>query len=102
MSSVWKLNKKKKSELPDLSVDTDNAKDTEMSKPPPTAKKENFKDKFMRYGAFKSNKPPTVAVASKDRVGLLVTSELDKAIEECRTKVAQIVKGCRHANRRFR
>ena len=61
-----------------------------------------------KYGAQKSQKPRTVTGApkvgpkAKAEVGLLVTGELDKAIEECRTKVAQIVKGCRDANRRFR
>ena len=49
---------------------------------------------------LKNNNKPTVAL--KEQVGLLVTDELTKAIEECKTKVAQIVKGCRIANRRFR
>lgn len=48
---------------------------------------------------LKNNKP---TVAPKEQVGLLVTDELTRAIEECKTKVAQIVKGCRVANRRFR
>ena len=48
---------------------------------------------------LKNNKS---SVAPKEQVGLLVTDELTKAIEECKTKVAQIVKGCRVANRRFR
>ena len=46
--------------------------------------------------------PTTVTVAPQDQLGLLVTDELEKAMEECRTKVAQIVEGCRVANRRFR
>jgi hypothetical protein len=48
---------------------------------------------------LKNNKP---TVAPKEQVGLLVTDELTKAIEECKTKVAQITKGCRVSNRRFR
>lgn len=48
---------------------------------------------------FKNNKP---TAAPKEQVGLLVTDELTKAIEECKAKVAQIIKGCRTANRRFR
>ena len=47
-------------------------------------------------------KPPTITVAPQTKVGLLVTDQLENALEECRTKVAQIVKGCRAANRRFR
>ena len=42
------------------------------------------------------------SVAPTNQVGLLVTAELEKAIEECKVKVAQIVKGCRAANRKFR
>ena len=49
--------------------------------------------------SLKNNKP---TAAPKEQVGLLVTDELTKAIEECKTKVAVIVNGCRTANRRFR
>ena len=52
-------------------------------------------------GAFKL-KPPSVIVVPQAQVGLLVTAELEKAIEECESKAAQIVKGCRAANRQFR
>ena len=48
---------------------------------------------------LKSNKP---TIAPKEQVGLLVTDELAKAMAECETKVDQIIKGCRAANRRFR
>ncbi|EJU01594.1 cysteine proteinase [Dacryopinax primogenitus] len=38
----------------------------------------------------------------KDKVGLLVTKELDKAIARCREKVERISRDCRKRNRRFR
>ncbi|KAG6850390.1 hypothetical protein H0H93_013945 [Arthromyces matolae] len=44
--------------------------------------------------------PETVVVQSKP--SLLVTVELQKAIEECKAKVARIVKECRARNRKFR
>lgn len=72
-----------------------NLKDIGTSKAPTSSK----------YGAFKANtsKPSTIAVAPKEsQIGLLVTDELQKAMDECRTKVKQIVRGCRAANRRFR
>jgi hypothetical protein len=34
--------------------------------------------------------------------GLVVTSELDKALEECKATVAHIAKDCRAKNRKFR
>ena len=37
-----------------------------------------------------------------EQPGLLVTDELDAAIEQCRTKVEQISKDCRARNRKFR
>lgn len=81
-----------------------NQKKTTILDPP--AGKENAKasgtSKARRHskrGALKQKLP---TVASEAKVGLLVTAELEKAMEECRTKVAQIVKGCRAANTRFR
>ena len=93
---MTRFNRKKKTPVlnPD---DLENAKDIggpiplATSKPLPTSKQAAFK-----------LKPPTVTVPPQAQVGLLVTGELEKAIEECKTKVAQIVKGCRAANRRFR
>ncbi|KAG6872160.1 hypothetical protein C0995_012478 [Termitomyces sp. Mi166 len=38
----------------------------------------------------------------ESKPGLLVTAELEKAIEECKLKVARIVKQCRAKNRKFR
>ena len=91
---TW-FNRKKKTPILDLD-NLENAKDIGpnplgTSKPLPTSKQTAFK-----------HKPPTFTVAPQAQVGLLVTAELEKAIEECKTKVAQIVKGCRAANRRFR
>lgn len=48
---------------------------------------------------LKNNKS---TVAPKGQVDLLVTAELEKAIQECKSKVAQISKGCIAANRKFR
>jgi hypothetical protein len=93
---MTKFNWKKKTPVlnPD---DLENAKDIGTSIPLATSKVLPTS----KQAAFK-HKPPTVTVAPQAQVGLLVTAELEKAIEECKTKVAQIVKGCRAANRRFR
>ena len=97
---MTRSNRKKKTpflNLPD-NLENPNSKDRDIgllanSKAPlPTSKQTTFKHK----------PSTTVTVAPQAQVGLLVTTELEKAIEECKTKVAQIVKGCRAANRRFR
>jgi hypothetical protein len=36
------------------------------------------------------------------RPGLLVTKELDKALENCRVKVKSIAEDCRQKNKKFR
>ena len=93
---MTRFNKKKKT--PILNPDnSDDAKDVETSIPLATSKALPTS----KQTAFKL-KSPTVTVAPQAQVGLLVTAELEKAIEECKAKVAQIVKGCRAANRRFR
>ena len=93
---MTRFNRKKKTPL--LNPDNlENAKDNESSIPLATSKALPTS----KQTAFRL-KPPSVTVAPQAQVGLLVTAELEKAIEECKTKVAQIVKGCRAANRRFR
>jgi hypothetical protein len=91
--------KKSKAQAPpaDPSVDQENVKDTGTSKTSKAPPKQGASQDSR--SPFKHKKP---SVAPKNQVGLLVTNELAKAMEECRTKVAQIVKGCRAANRRFR
>jgi hypothetical protein len=37
-----------------------------------------------------------------EKAGLLVTAELNNALEDCKTKVAWISKECRAKNRKFR
>jgi hypothetical protein len=93
---MTKFHRKKKAPVLDLSTQKENAEDIGTSVPLASPSKALATSK---YGSFKYN---TVTVAPQAQVGLLVTSELEKAIEECRTKVAQIVKGCRAVNRRFR
>ena len=92
------MTRKKKTPHFNLDLETANLKDVETSIPLATSKALTTS----KQTALKLN-PPTVTVAPPQaQVGLLVTAELEKAIEECKTKVKQIVKGCRAANRRFR
>ena len=94
-----KFNKKKKAPLLNLhDSDSDSyRKDIRSSIPLATSKALPTS----KHTAFK-HKPPTVTAAPQTQVCLLVTDELQKAIDECNTKVGEIVKGCRAANRRFR
>jgi hypothetical protein len=52
----------------------------------------------------KTQEPITQAtfVQQPEKAGLLVTNELEKALEYCKTKINRISKDCRMRNRRFR
>ncbi|TFK66253.1 cysteine proteinase [Pluteus cervinus] len=51
---------------------------------------------------LKKQDEPQAFVQQVTRGGLLVTSELEKALEECKSRVAEIAADCRKKNRRFR
>ena len=46
--------------------------------------------------------PTTSTSLEKEQVGLLVTKELEKAIQDCKAKVQRIAKECHAKNRKFR
>ena len=46
--------------------------------------------------------PSVPTTLAKEQVGLLVTKELEKAIEDCKARVARIAKDGRAKNRKFR
>ena len=49
-----------------------------------------------------STSTTTTATFPQHRPGLLVTKELDDAIQDCKEKVERIAKDCRAKNRKFR
>jgi hypothetical protein len=59
---------------------------------------------FNLFKAKAADPEPNKATFSQppDTSGLGVTSELDKALEECKATVARIAKECRAKNRKFR
>lgn len=62
----------------------------------------NVLDLFKSKAAPTATPQPAVFVQQQDKAGLLVTEELDKALEETKAKVARIAKECRLKNRKFR
>lgn len=77
-----------------------NAKQVEASKHVDAKAKQATKQvaKQIAKQAAKQVPKPT----PKQEVGLLVTKELQKAIDDCREKVERIAKECRASNRKFR
>lgn len=55
-----------------------------------------------RQKKHKKNDEPEVYDQQESLGGLLVTKELEKALEECKARVAEISQDCRRKNRRFR
>ncbi|KAJ7113932.1 hypothetical protein C8R44DRAFT_795970 [Mycena epipterygia] len=62
----------------------------------------NVLDLFKTKATPTAPPQPAVFVQQQDKAGLLVTEELDKALEETKAKVARIAKECRLKNRKFR
>jgi hypothetical protein len=59
------------------------------------------------FNLFKTAGAPTQPKSTtytqqQAKAGLLVTAELDKALEDCKARVADIAKECRAKNRKFR
>jgi len=74
-----------------------NATRVETSKHIDTEKAKQATKQFAKQAAKPAAKPPP-----KQDFGLLVTKELQTAIDICREKVNRIAKECRASNRKFR
>jgi len=73
------------------------AKQVETSKHIDTEKAKQATKQFAKQAAKPAPKPPP-----KQEFGLLVTKELQTAINKCKEKVDHITKECRASNRKFR
>jgi len=76
---------------------TKNAKQAETSKPIDTKKATQATKQFAKQAA-----KPAPKSSLKQDFGLLVTKELQTAINKCSEKVNRIAKECRASNRKFR
>jgi len=74
-----------------------NVKQVETSKHIDTEKAKQATKQFIKQAAKPAPKP-----SPKQDFGLLVTKELQTAINKCREKVERITKECRASNRKFR
>jgi hypothetical protein len=60
------------------------------------------KARAARRALAKDQPSKATFIQQEKRGGLLVTDELDKALQECKSRVVEIAKDCREKNRKFR